>query len=288
MPWWFWVVVGAGVALVVAGLISAPRVYIDPSDTVVRDLAIILTATPGLRARFFADPTKEIGRQLPARKYWEYDLHTKPWRVIGSWRELRKTRAVIAQKVVRRIAADITGGKLSSSINTDAVFAEFFAPIVQVSQRSFSTVFLLSWGAFLAGLVLIGSGIYIAVASPGDSNSTVVGSVFGGVGAIGALGSVYAIAKQGIREATIDHARLRMVLTAFATQLGQLRALAERPPDPSAKPPEMDDVARLNDAIGLSMAGAVNLVPSLLIPKDAVEQQAQTERKRSGLFRRHA
>jgi hypothetical protein len=103
------------------------------------------------------------------------------------------------------------------------------------------------------------------VASPGDTNSTVVGSVFGGSGTIAALGSVYAMATRGIREATIDHARLRMVLTAFATQLGQLRAYAERPPDKDHLP-DVPDITALNEAIGAAMVGALQLVPSPLAP----------------------
>jgi hypothetical protein len=288
MDWWALVLVGSAVVVLIStGVLSASRPHIQPTETVVRDLATILTATPGLRARFFADPTKEIGKQLPARKYWEWELSTKQWRVIGSWRELRRTRAATARKILGHIAEQIRRGKLSSSINTDAVFAEFFAPVVRVSQRSFYTVFLLSWGAFLAGLALIGSGIYIAVAAPSDTNSTVVGSIFGGAGTIAALGSVYAMAKQGIREATIDHARLRMVLTAFATQLGQLRALAERTSDDSAEPLQMGEVAKLNDAIRVSMAGALNLVPSPLTPNGG-EQQAPTQAGRQRWFSRRA
>ena len=273
MPWWAWLLLGlpvAGMVFVIAGVVSSWHVAAAPFDKVVADLALVLTATPNLRARFFADPTKAIGQRLPARKYWEYDLQTSPWKFVGRWRELRRTRAGLAQKIVCSIAGDIRCKKLSSAINTDAVFEEFFAPIVRVSQRSFNTVFLLSCGTFLAGLSLIGCGVYVAVTSS-ETNSTVVASIFGASGTIGALGSVYAMAKQGIREATIDHARLRMVLTAFATQLGQLRALAERPPVPEAKPPEVDDITKINDAIAVSMSGAVGLIPSLLA--DSAEQQ---------------
>jgi hypothetical protein len=283
MPWWAWAIIAASVVLAITGFTSRARPHIKPTPQAVHDLAPIPTATPGLRARFFADPTKQIGKQLPARKYWEWKLETKPWYVIGSWRELRKARAATATKIVAHIAKDIRGGTLSASINTDAVFAEFFAPIVRASQQSFTSVFLLSWGAFLAGLVLIGSGIYIAITSPPGTNSTVVGSVFGGAGTIGALGSVYAMAKQGIREATIDHARLRMVLTAFATQLGQLRALAERASEADAKPRTVDEetqklnaIKELNAAIAASMTGALELVPSPQAPNGAAKQNDQS------------
>jgi hypothetical protein len=290
MPWPAWVAVGVAacvlLSLIVVVVRSVVRVHAAPHDEVVADLATLLMATPNLRARFFADPTREIGKRLPARKYWEYGLKTPPWNLIATLGELRKTRAAIAQKIVCRIARQIDDGQLTSSINTDAVFAEFFAPIVRVSQRSFYTVFFLSCGTFLGGLGLIGCGVWIAVDPPSDTNSTVVASIFGGAGTIGALGSVYAMAKQGIREATIDHARLRMVLTAFATQLGQLRAVAERPPDDADKPPNMDEIRELNNAIGFSMAGAVGLVPSVIAQSGGDEQQAPQQPRARRFFRR--
>jgi hypothetical protein len=123
-----------------------------------------------------------------------------------------------------------------------------------VSQRSFYTIFLLSIGAFLAGVGLIISGVYIANHPPDGTNSTIVASIFGGAGAISALGSVFAMAKSGIREATSDHARLRVVLTGFATELGQLRALAE---GKEGSRPTVDSVTKINLQIRESMRSAL-------------------------------
>src|SRR5712691_5384044 len=124
-----------------------------PSLDGARQLADLLTATPGLRAKLFANPTKEVGRQLPPKKYWNYG--TKWWR----WRARRRARVSLASNILLHIAEDVSSKKLASTVNTDAVFEEFFAPIVKVSQRSFNSVFLLSWGAFVAGLGLIGAGV---------------------------------------------------------------------------------------------------------------------------------
>jgi hypothetical protein len=140
MPWWAWLLVGFGVAVVVLivwGVLSSYHVQAAPQKTNVENLALILTATPNLRARFFADPTKAIGKGLPARKYWDYQLTTNPWKFVGRWRELRRTRAVLAQDVVLSIAGQISEQQLLSTINTDAVFEEFFAPSCAFHNEAF-------------------------------------------------------------------------------------------------------------------------------------------------------
>jgi hypothetical protein len=247
-----------------------------------QELATVLTATPNLRAKFFANPTRAIGKNLPPGKYWDYgdDYDWSSWFKRYRWR--RKVRARLAERILLTIAADIADNKLSSTVNTDAVFEDFFAPIVRVSQRSFTSVFLLSWAAFFAGLTLIGFGIYIAIAPPSGTNSTVVSTVFGGSGAISALGAVYAMATQGIRDAALDHARLRAVLTGFATQLGQLRALAERPASEQANPVEVKPVVMLNSAITSAMQAALAMIPSPAQAKaaGATEQRATATKRR--------
>jgi hypothetical protein len=59
----------------------------------------------------------------------------------------------------------------------------------------FNTMFALSIGVFLVGVGLIVVGVYIAIESPAGTNSTVVANIFGGSGAVSALGSVFAMPK---------------------------------------------------------------------------------------------
>jgi hypothetical protein len=223
-----------------------------------------LTATPGLRAKLFANPTRQVGRSLPSGRYWKYEqVHTRnPFRY---WWRRRLARREVAQSVLTIIAGEIQRHELAAVVNTDAVFQEFFAPIVEASQRSFSSVTALSWGTFMVGVGLIISGVVVAIVNPAQVNSTVIAGIFGGTGAVSALGSVLASSKQGIREVTVDVARLRMVLTAFATQLGQLRALAEVPPQPGVvpTPPSIKTVTAINDAIATAMKSAVDLIPEI-------------------------
>jgi hypothetical protein len=227
-------------------------------------LAALLTATPNLRARLFADPTRQAGKSLPPAKFWSYRPSGPgwlPWNWYGSPFRYRLERAALAKQVLDQITgqvgSDDKGQGITASVSTDSVFEEYFAPIVKVSQRSFTSVFYLSIAAFIAGLSLIGIGSYIAIVPHSGTNSTVVASIFGGSGAISALGAVYAMATRGIREATLDHARVRLVLTAFATQLGQLRAIIETPPRQDATAAQV-----LNDAIGTAMNAALAGIPS--------------------------
>jgi hypothetical protein len=125
---------------------------------------------------------------------------------------------------------------------------------------------------------LIGSGVYIAIYPPSSGNSTVVASVFGGSGAVSALGAVYAMAKEGIRDAALDHARLRAVLTGFATQLGQLRAVAERPLEEQLSSRlDLEPIEKINDDITKSMEAALKMIPSPTAAHQPSQASAQRE-----------
>ena len=241
-------------------------------------LSALLTATPNLRAKFFADPTHQIGKSLPPAKSWNYrpsGSRWLPWFWPGSPFRYYAERQRLAKNVLQNITDQVKGGDqsqaISASVNTDSVFEEYFAPIVRVSQRSFTSVYFLSLAAFAAGVALIGIGAFVAISPRTGTNSTVVASIFGGSGAISALGAVYAMATAGIREATLDHARVRLVLTAFATQLGQLRAIIEKPP-----PQSIPEAKLLNDYIGVSMNAALLGIPSPVELKAAESQSSDS------------
>jgi hypothetical protein len=221
-------------------------------------LAVLMTATPSLRAQFFTNPIRAIGKALPPSKYWDYQGGSSMWFPWFWYQPLRyrKARRTLAKEVFDKVASQVENQSLSSSINTDTVFDEFFSPIVKVSQRSYTSVYLLSWSAFVIGVVLIGVGTYVGVHPPKGVDGTIVASIFGGSGAVSALGSVFAMAVKGIRQATSDLARVRVVLTAFATQLGQLRAQFEGS-STSEKQPTFGSVIQLNQAIATAMDGAL-------------------------------
>jgi hypothetical protein len=91
----------------------------------VEPLASVLTATPSLRAKFFAHPTRAIGTNLPSSKYWEYGDTYHWWRWFKTYRWRRKVRARLAQAILLEVAKQIKDKKLSSTVNTDAVFEDF-------------------------------------------------------------------------------------------------------------------------------------------------------------------
>ena len=83
-------------------------------DQIVEHLAGVLSATPGLRAKFFANPTGEIGKRLPPLKYWNYGPRTTsplwrwPWnKAIRERWACRESRARLAEAIFRQIASQV-------------------------------------------------------------------------------------------------------------------------------------------------------------------------------------
>jgi hypothetical protein len=249
-----------------------------------KELATVLTSSPGLRAKLFANPTKTVGKQLPARKNWDYGINAyllfvRPWRFVA---QRHLYRAALAKQTLEEIARRIDEERLTSAVNTDAVFEDFFGPIVRVSQRTFNGVFVLSVLAFVVACGLIGAGVYIAIYPPADGSSTVLGSVFGASGAVGALGSAYAMAIGGITAEARRNARLRLVLTGFATQLGQLRGYAEFEPGEGGHPrPLLQDIRDTNSAIYKAMDDALLLIPEELDSADADKEARRNAERRA-------
>ncbi len=194
-----------------SGLETTTRLTAPPENVGDADrLAALLTATPSLRAQFFSNPMHAIGASLPPAKYWNYgEAGWQKWLPWYWYRPLlyRRQRRLLATEIFEKVSGEVVDQTLASSINTDSVFEEFFAPVVRVSQRSYSSVYILSWATFITGLALIAIGTYFGINPPANVNGTVVASVFGGSGAISSLGAVYGMAVSGIRQATSDLSR---------------------------------------------------------------------------------
>lgn len=201
-----------------AGPFAVPNTLGETAEA----LAAMLTASPNMRARLFANPTKEVGKHLPPRKYWDYGID--PGSVVRHpirfFTQRYYYRAQLAKCVLEKLAERTKAETGSRRPSTRTVFAEFFEPIVRVSQRSFNGVFGLSLAVFCIGCALIITGIVLAFTSGGETNPTILAGAFGATGAISALGSVYALATRGISSATTDHAKLRLVLTGLLPNSG--------------------------------------------------------------------
>jgi hypothetical protein len=262
---------------------DAARGLVEDSD-VKEDaavLATVLTASPSLRAKLFANPTTAIGKELPPRKYWDSGIDPRWFGKKAYQRFLarRSYRAQLAKAVLENLADRVEHKELAATVNTEAVYEEFFEPVVRAAQKSFVWVLRLSVAAFFVGVGLIAAGVYVAVHPPPKIDATIVGSIFGGSGAISALGAVFAMVVRGISTATTNHAKLRPVLTGFATELGQLRAYAEPSHDGTRERAKADgqadaedgkttaannfcSVQEVNLAIDAAMKAAVELMPS--------------------------
>jgi hypothetical protein len=179
-------------------------------------LVTLLTASPSLRAEFFADPETAIENHLPSAKNWDSGLD--PTWLGFNWfahrtRERRLCRrlyrARLGKALLEELAKRVKAQHLSATINTEAIYEEYFAPAVRASQRSFDWTIRLSIAVFVVGCLLIASGVVVALHPVNGVDSTILASIFGGSGAISALGGVYATVLRGMSGATTDHARLR-------------------------------------------------------------------------------
>lgn len=241
------------------------------SDT----LVTLLTASPSLRAEFFADPDKAVQSHLPSPKNWDSGLD--PTWLGFNWfaqrirvRRLcrRLYRARLGKAVLEEIANRVKHENLSATINTEAIYEEYFAPAVHASQRSFDWTIRLSVSVFLIGCLMIVSGVVVALHPVKGVDSTILASIFGGSGAISALGGVYATVLRGMSGATTDHTKLRLVLTGFATELGQLRGCVENI-SADGVPKTLTDLTKINQvnaSINKLMKDATSLIPSEVKP----------------------
>jgi hypothetical protein len=234
-------------------------------------LVALLTASPSLRAEFFADPDQAVGSHLPSFKNWDSGLD--PSRLGFNWfgkraRVLRVCRrlyrARLGRAVLEEIAKKVKDQKLSATINTEAIYEEYFAPAVRASQRSFDWTIRLSIAAFVMGCLMIAAGVAVALHPVEGVNATVLSGIFGGGGAISALGGLYATVLRGMSGATTEHARLRVVLTGFATELGQLRGCVENISTDGVPKTLTDitEITKVNQSINNLMKDAIGLMPS--------------------------
>ena len=118
-----------------------------PDDDIEDDAKIITTlllSTPSLRARFFANPTREVGKSLPPAKSWNYSRPAwawLPWFWPGSPARYRQERKRLAKAILTNIETEVANSTIKASVNADSVFEEYFAPVITVSQRSFAAVY---------------------------------------------------------------------------------------------------------------------------------------------------
>lgn len=207
------------------------------SEAAAAEIALQIAANPDLRARFLKNPGAMIANAVPAERFG-----------LGADRDTKKLR--------RQVLAEVSVAmekkpETASSAHAEAVMRQFFREAIRNPELSFVSILGLSVATFAVGAVLVGAGLAMASFGDESTRNAVVAGVFGGSGVVGALGSVYTLARKGVSLANCNHAQIRLVLSGFATELGHLRSLDLK---------GRDDVNAVNDKIGEAVNRAVDLI----------------------------
>ncbi len=197
-----------------------------------------IAADPQLRARYFENAGEVIAEAVPSARPFG----------IGVDKETKNLRRQVLAKIPKAMKEEA-----ASSFSADAVIKQFFKEAIRNPELTFKFILGFSVAAFAVGVALVVAGL--AIASVGDDNTqnTIIATVFGGMGVTGALGSVYTLTRRGVSEANTDHARIRLVLWGFATEVGHLRSLHKDNDDSMV-------VIGLNKEIAAAVTRAVELI----------------------------
>lgn len=218
-------------------------------ETIAAEIALQIAANPDLRARFLKNPGAMIADAVPAERFGlGADRHTK-----------RLRRQVLAEVSVAMEKKPET----ASSAHAEAVMRQFFREAIRNPELSFVSILWLSVATFAVGAALVVAGLVMVSVGDESTRNAVIAGVFGGSGVVGALGSVYTLARRGVSTANCDHAQIRLVLSGFATELGHLRAIDLN---------NSDDVRAINDRIGEAVSRAVDLIQTRvkMVPADGL------------------
>ena len=209
----------------------------DPEPSAA-EIALQIAANPDLRARFFKNPGAMIAEAVPADRLLG----------LGVGRDTKRLR----QRVLAEVSVALAKKpETASSAHAEAVMRQFFREAIRNPELSFMSILGLSLATFAVGAALVVAGLVIVSVGDESTRNAVIAGVFGGSGVVGAIGSVYTLARRGVSVANSEHAQIRLVLSGFATELGHLRALDLDGPD---------DVNAVNDRIDKAVTQAVDLI----------------------------
>jgi hypothetical protein len=201
------------------------------------EIALQIAANPGLRARFFEDPTATVADAVPAERFG-----------LGVDRDTTRLRRQVLAEVSKLLRKT---PETESSSHAEAVMRQFFKEAIRNPELSFMSILGLSLATFAVGAALVVAGLVIVSVGDESTRNAVIAGVFAGSGVVGAIGSVYTLARRGVSVANCDHAQIRLVLSGFATELGHLRSLHLE---------SRRDVNAVNEKIGEAVSRAVDLI----------------------------
>jgi hypothetical protein len=208
------------------------------SEISAAEIGLQIAANPELRAKFFKNPGAMVAQAVPAGGLFG----------LGAGRETKRLRQRVFAEVSEALAEK---PEAASSAHAEAVMRQFFRQAIRNPELSFMSILGLSLATFAVGAALVAAGLLMVSVGDEGTRNAVIAGVFGASGIVGAIGSVYTLARRGVSVANCDHAQIRLILSGFATELGHLRALDVKTPA---------DVNAINEKISESVSRAVDLI----------------------------
>lgn len=211
-------------------------------EVIAQQIVQRMSVSPQLRVKPFENAEKAVAEAAPGKGPLGLAVDS----------ETRELREKVLTRVVTKLQRGREREEFASSVRAETVMQEFFGASMRNPEWTFWSILGLSLGTFVVGVALISTGLAIAVGGDDSTRDTVMASVLGGGGVVGALGSVYTLTTRGVSMANARHAQIRLVLADFATELGHLRALVDFR--------KQDNVVAVNERIHHLMTHAVELI----------------------------
>jgi hypothetical protein len=167
----------------------------------------VIVGNPKIRADYFLNPSKVLAQLLPGITKAE--------------------RCKVAAKVEEAIRNDRDHARLISFREAYIEREVFLKEAMRNPQRTFQAIYWMTVTTFLIGICFV-LGAFLATLffKENPIQQAVIGGLSGGAGLVATLGAVFATSRQAMRRNNGDNAQVRMILTAFATELAHLRAIS--------------------------------------------------------------
>jgi hypothetical protein len=172
----------------------------------------MIVGNPKIRADYFLNPSKVLTQLLP--------------------RKIKRTKAeqcIVAAKVANKVEKAIRNNADSArliSFREALVEREvFLKEAMRNPQRTFQAVYWMSVATFLIGVCFVLGAFLAVLFFESPMQQAIIGGLSGGAGSVATLGAVFATSMQAMRRNNGDNAQIRMILTAFVTELTHLRGL---------------------------------------------------------------
>ncbi|MFQ5763233.1 MAG: hypothetical protein ACE5PO_09375, partial [Candidatus Bathyarchaeia archaeon] len=136
--------------------------------------------------------------------------------------ETTARRAKLASKVEEKITQDQRLSSVREAFNEREAF---FKAAMRNPQLAFITILVMSVVIFFIGIGLVVGAFLAAFLLDETTQRAVIGGLSGGAGIVTTLGTVFMMSRNAVRRINGDNAQIRVILSDFATETAQLRAI---------------------------------------------------------------